>query len=113
MRCIGPASPALSNSPLDLNFHLLSLQELYFVSMSSDVELNRFENDIDSDDEVDWEEVDVPVHLDVDPEERQHIEITLKPLVSGKGKKKATEEFKYVAAYTLENEPNAQPGRRD
>ena len=63
--------------------------------MSSDAELNPFEQELlDSEDEIDWEEVEVPAHLDVDVEEPKHIEITLKPLVSSKGKKKAEDETK-------------------
>jgi hypothetical protein len=63
--------------------------------MSSDAELNPFEQELlDSEDEIDWEEVEVPAHLDVDVEEPKHIEITLKPLVSSKGKKKAEDESK-------------------
>ncbi|KAF6741742.1 hypothetical protein DFP72DRAFT_941814 [Ephemerocybe angulata] len=64
--------------------------------MSSDVEMNPFDQEVDSEDEGDWEEVNVPPHLDVDIEPvEQHIEIILKPLASSaKGKKKAEDENK-------------------
>ena len=83
--------------------------------MSSDVDQNFFEQEPDdSEDEMDWEEVDVPAHFDVDieePPQQEHIEITLQALPSKTKGKKGEDETKCVeqviqtsAQLTLEQE---------
>lgn len=62
--------------------------------MSSDIEATPNDQELDSEDEMDWEEVDVPAHLDVEVEEQPHLEITLKPLekkIKGKGKEEKSQ----------------------